>query len=226
MRTAAGRALAPLRARWAQQAQRIDALSLRERVFLFLSIAAVMALVFDSLVLEPLAARAQQRSEARARAIDETNRLREQFRAASRTETDTPAAHLQAQLEAARAERQRLDDALRRASSPSSAEGLSALLQRVLANQPGLLLERLTLLADEPASPAAPGAPAPTALAGLSWQGVELQVQGSYADTHRYLQALERELPALRWGEMQVARSGPDDKPRLLARIHLLKVQP
>ena len=232
------RRLAPLQARWERQAKRIDGLSLRERAILFLSIAAVLAAVFDTLVLSPLSARAKVRSEQQAQQASEVTQLREQYVAASRGGND-PTAQLRDQLEASQAERQRLDGELRNASAVNAAEGLSAVLQRLLAQQPGLVLERLTLLDDTPvampaASPTA-GAPAsapaaqrvtPPPMPGMSWQGVELQVQGSYRDMLRYLQALERELPGLRWGEMKLSATGPNEPPRLLAQAFLLKVQP
>ena len=225
------RRLAPLLQRWERQAKRIDALSLRERAILFLSIVAVLALLFDSLVLSPQSARAKLRSDAQAQQAAEVGKLRTEFVSASGSSTGTPAEQLQAQLESARNERQRLDDQLRQASTVSPAEGLSALLQRVLAQQPGLVLERLTLLDDTPVSlpsagASASGNAAPPSMPGMSWQGVELQLQGSYRDTQRYVQALERELPALRWGEMRLSSGGPNEAPRLLARIYLLKVQP
>ncbi|NCT83425.1 MAG: hypothetical protein GXC94_09800 [Comamonadaceae bacterium] len=210
-----GRRLAPLHAAWQRQARRIDALSLRERAILLLSIVAVLAALFDMLVLSPQAARARQRSEEAARQAAELGQQRQQFVAASQGDGDS-AAPLHRQLAAARAERARLDDALRGAGS--AGEGLPAVLQRLLAQQPGLVLERLRLL-DEAAAGRQPD------LAGLSWQGVELQVQGSYRDAQRYLQALERELPGLRWGEMRLS-TGAGEPPRLQAEIFLLKVQP
>ncbi|KQY82422.1 hypothetical protein [Pelomonas sp. Root1444] len=224
------RRMAPLRAAWERQARRIDALSLRERAILFVSIAAVLAALFDTLVLTPQAARAKQRSEAQARQAAEMTALREQFIAQSRS-ADEPAGQLRRQLDAARAERTRLDDQLRQAGSLSAGEGLSAVLQRLLARQPGLVLERLTLLEDTPvvapaASPAAAQRPDLPLMAGMNWQGVELQVQGRYADAQRYLQALERELPGLRWGEMQLKAVGHGEPPRLQAQLFLLKVQP
>ncbi|WP_457322774.1 hypothetical protein [Roseateles sp. P5_E11] len=224
------RRLAPLLQRWERQAKRIDALSLRERAILFLSIVAVLALLFDSFVLAPQSARAKLRSNAQAQQAAEISKLREQFISASGS-GGTPAEQLQVQLESARNERQRLDSELRQASTVNPAEGLSALLQRVLAQQPGLVLERLTLLDDTPvslpsASASAAGNALPPSMPGMSWQGVELQLQGSYRDTQHYVQALERELPALRWGEMRLSSGGPNEVPRLLARIYLLKVQP
>lgn len=225
--------LAPLIAAWERQARRIDGLSLRERAFLFLCIVAVLAAVFETLVLSPLSDRARQRQQAEARLASEVNTLREQFVVESRDrgDTNTP---LRAQLDTARSERNRLDDAFRRAGSLSEGEGLTVVLQRLLARQPGLVLERLKLLGDVPvelpgaaASSPAATAPAPVpAFAGMSWQGVELHVQGSYVDTQRYLQALERELPGLRWGDLRLVGADGQDAPRLQVQVYLLKVQP
>jgi MSHA biogenesis protein MshJ len=225
------RRFAPWLARWERQAKRIDALSLRERAFLFLCVVAVLVLLFDTLVLSPQAARAKLRSDAQAQQATELSKLREQFISASGSSAATPAAQLQVQLEAARNERHRLEEELRRVSAVSPAEGLSALLQRVLAQQPGLALERLTLLEDTPVglSSAASAPPSsytpPGGMPGMSWQGVQLQLQGNYRDIQRYLQALERELPTLRWGEMRLI-GGANEAPRLIAQVYLLKVQP
>ncbi|MEO6280839.1 hypothetical protein [Roseateles sp.] len=232
--------LAPLRARWDRQARRIDALSLRERAFIFLCIAAVLAALFDSQVLTPLSARDKQRAEAQARQAAEVTQLREQFVAASSNVND-PAGQLRNQLDAARAERLRLEAELRKAGSVSGGEGLSAVLQRLLAQQPGLVLERLALLDDTPvampsvvasaanaanaANASSPAAMLPS-MPGMSWQGVELQVLGRYGDIQRYLQTLERELPGLRWGDMHLSASGTNEPPRLRAQLFLLKVQP
>lgn len=229
--------LAPLIAAWERQARRIDGLSLRERAFLFLCIVAVLAAVFETLVLSPLSDRARQRQQAEARLATEVNALREQFVVESRDrgDTNTP---LKTQLDTARSERTRLDDAFRRAGSLSEGEGLSVVLQRLLARQPGLVLERLKLLEDVPvelpgaaasapgATTTAPAAAAAPAFAGMSWQGVELHVQGSYADTQRYLQALERELPGLRWGDLRLVGGDGQEAPRLQVQVYLLKVQP
>ncbi|WP_457425823.1 hypothetical protein [Roseateles sp. P5_E7] len=228
--------LAPLKARWERQAKRIDALSLRERAIIFISIAAVLAALFDTLVLTPLSARNKLRAEAQASQAAEVTQLREQFVAASSNVND-PAGQLRGQLDAAQAERLRLDAELRKAGSVGGGgEGLSAVLQRLLGQQPGLVLERLALLGDMPvALPAMPAvaASAPAArpatlpqMPGMSWQGVELQVLGRYGDIQRYLQALERELPGLRWGDMQLSASGNNEPPRLRAQLFLLKVQP
>lgn len=217
--------LAPLRAFWERQARRIDALTLRERAILFLSLVAVLAALFDTLVLTPQTARAKQRSDARIQQEAELAQLRELFVTTSRNTSD-PAQALRTQLEAASAERAQLDEQLHKNGSAGAGQDLAVLLQRLLARQPGLVLERLTLLPDAPVAAAQPGASAPAALAGISWQGVELQLQGGYAELQRDMQGLERELPGLRWGEMQLSSSGSAEAPRLRVQVFLLKVQP
>lgn len=230
------RQFGPVITAWERQARRIDALSLRERAILFGCIVIVGVALADSLVMSPLTARARVRSEAQAQQAQELKQLREQFVAASR-ENGAPTDALRTQLDAARAERARLDDALRTAGSVNEGEGLARVLQRLLARQPGLVLERLRLLDDAPVtaapSPAtasaagAPGtAPAAPLMAGMSWQGVELQVQGSYADLQRHVQMIERELPGLRWGELRLSGGDESTPPRLQAQLFLLKVQP
>ena len=222
------RRFAPLLSAWQRQAKRIDALSLRERAILFLCLVAVLAAVFDTLVLTPLSARAKQRNEQQAQQAAELSQLRGQFVTASRAGVADPAVQLQQRLDAAQAERQDLDRALRQGAGASDSEGLSAALQRLLARQPGLLLERLTLLQDTPVTvpAAATGAARPPAMSGMSWQGIELQLQGSYRDMQRYLQSLEHALPGLRWGEIRLNAAAPNEAPRLVAQLFLLKVQP
>lgn len=214
--------LAPWQARWARQARRIDALSLRERVVLFLAIAAVLAALFDSLILSPLQARATQRSDAVARQSAEIKALRDGFVSASR-DSGAPSAPLQAEYAAATQERARLDAAL--AASPAlraeatDPKALPAVLERLLAQHPGLSLNRLALL-DSPGPRASePGLP------GLSWQGVELQVEGPYNALVPYIRALEQQLPGLQWGELRLQGSGQEagGATRLQAQLYLLR---
>ena len=61
------------------QAQRIDAMSLRERVFIFLSAAAVLAALLDSFLITPLSAELQSQAATQAKQVQEIKQLREQF---------------------------------------------------------------------------------------------------------------------------------------------------
>lgn len=222
------RQFAPLLKTWDRYARRIDALSLRERAILFLCVFAVVAALFDRMVLTPQSERARLRGEQQTRQAAELAQLREQFVAASRN-AGAPESALRGQLDAAQGERGHLDAALRAVGSAGGGEGLSVVLQRLLARQPGLTLEKLQLLDDKPVSlPDAASAPQPAmpALASMRWQGVELRIVGSYRDMQRYLQLLERELPGLRWGDLQLKAGSGNEPPRLQAQLFLLKVQP
>jgi MSHA biogenesis protein MshJ len=76
---------------------------------------------------------------------------------------------------------------------------LSKVLVHFLRRHEGLVLVRTsTLAAESRGNDAAAGA------AALRRQGLELTVAGSYAELTRYVQTLERALPALRWGAMKV----------------------
>jgi MSHA biogenesis protein MshJ len=221
----------PWAAGWERRAKRIDALSLRERVILFLGIAAVLAAVLDALVLSPMGARAKQRAAEAAAQTQELKAMREQFIAASRGgERSDALTQMQAQLVAARQERERLDrelastQAAQAAQVGASAEaGLPTLLQALLAQQPGLTLSRLRLL--ESRGPAAPSTVS-LSLPGMGWQGVELQVQGAFAQQQRFVQALERQLPGLQWGELRLSSPTEREAPQLSAQVFVLKVRP
>ncbi|MFO0490564.1 MAG: hypothetical protein ACK5YJ_02100, partial [Curvibacter sp.] len=49
-----------------------------------------------------------------------------------------------------------------------------------------------------------------SAASGVTRQGVELVVSGSYAELVRYVQTLERALPSLRWGAMRMNSESRD----------------
>jgi MSHA biogenesis protein MshJ len=217
---------APLRAAWQRQAKRVDALSLRERAILFLSLAAVLAALLDSLVLSPLGARAKLRSEAARVQAGEVDALRQGFVVASQGGSDAAGERLRAELIEAQRERSRLDSALgQRQSGDLGSAGppaLAAVLQRLLAQAPGLQLSRLTLL------DAAPPRAGDIALPGMRWHGVDLQIQGEYAQQLRYLRELEQQLPGLQWGELRLSApsDGGPQTPRMQAQVFVLQVQP
>jgi MSHA biogenesis protein MshJ len=219
------RKLTPLLAAWERRAKRVDALSLRERAILFLCIAAVLVAVFDSLVLTPLNTKAKSRAEVAALQGNELKQLREQFVQASRGSND-PAAPLLQRLQAAQRERERLDteivasQAATAAVANASDGGLPAVLQRLLAQQPGLNLLRLTLLDDAVPRPGEPQLP------GLRWQGVEMQIEGDFTLQQRYLQSLERQLPGLQWGELRLRAAAPGQPLRLQAQVFVLRMTP
>lgn len=207
-----------MRVWWTKQAERIDALSLRERLFVFFSVLLVLLATADVLWLTPTQAAYRQTQQSQAAQNAELQRLRAEL--ASLAKPEDPSQPLREQL--AQSE-QRLA-ALRQdidALAPATAQGghaLEAVLVQFLQRRPGLrLVSSGTVAAD-----GKPGdAPA---VAGVARRGLQLKVAGPYAELQRYVKSLEQALPYLRWGPMQLAAG--KQVPELTLQVFVLEVQP
>jgi MSHA biogenesis protein MshJ len=191
-----------MKAVWKLQAQRIDALSLRERVIMFVSIAVALGAVADWLVISPaLAERGQLATHIRKQTAELTS-LRGLFTAGhSQPVPDTPLNRLLIAIEQLRSDRTLLDARLRSLlAGRAEMAHLTDVLDRVLRRHERLTLTRLSTVADPP-----PGAAATGNSAAIRWQGVDLTLAGRYFDLMQYLADLERTLPGLRWGELRIA---------------------
>jgi MSHA biogenesis protein MshJ len=197
-------------------AERIDALSLRERALLFAVVLGALLFVALQLVFPPLAAQ-QKRLEGELKAKREQVRL------------------VYAQTEQLVAERGRDRDALNRAriaelkASLKAADGgtgalsrgfvspreMAALVEQVLRRNRGLQLVRIENVApvvlgeSAPAKPdaAAPAKTArePTTSGPLVYKhGLRVEVKGEFADLVRYLQALEGLDWKVLWDEVRL----------------------
>lgn len=223
------------RERLALQAQRIDALGLRERLFLFLAVAAVIGATLDALLITPLnlERRAQQSDQRKQSA--ELQTLRQQFSlAAEQARGDSPSAQLQRMIQAVLAEQAQLNQQtakLADAARPQSAQPaqsaqsaslspLGGLLAELLRQHAGLTLVKLNSLAELPKQAAG------LTVEGWIWQGVEMRVAGDYLVLLPYLQELEQRLPGLRWGEMRVTAQGAGSPSLLQLQLFLLSAKP
>ncbi len=201
-----------MKTRWKNLAKRIDAMSLRERAILFLSLALVMAAVADSLVLSPALAEQQALSDQLKKQANELKALRQQLAQATQPSApDTPQGRLQAEVAQFHARQKVLDsDIQRRMSGPEELAKLPDLLERALRRHARLTLLKLATRNDPPGA-------APTR---LRWQGVDLSVSGSYLDLTNYLAELEKALPGLRWGELHIGTAA--SPPVLSVRLYLV----
>lgn len=179
---------------WALLQTRIDALSLRERVFLFVTLLVLAVLLADVLWLTPAQ---QQHAQWKQRLVaqeGELNQLREQLRAGS-AETGG-GRQLREELAALD---QRLAELEQQIAAVPLGEADQPPLQQVLVHflrrHEGLVLVRTATL------PVEKRQDGPTT---YRRQALELTVAGPYAELTRYMQTLERALPALRWGAMKL----------------------
>ena len=191
-----------MKKQWQLLTGRIDAMQLRERVFLFLTIIISAMALADTLWLTPTQVtqkQAKQRFETQA---TELKRLREELRSAS--ETVDPSKAVRDEIAATNLLLDAINQDIR--SVAPLAQGGPAIEQTLvqfLRRQAGLTLLNTGTL--QPATPPPTGqAPAATAQPTLQRRGLELRVAGSYADLVRYVQTLENALPTLRWGNLQI----------------------
>ena len=194
---------------WKRWSRRIDALTVRERVILFLSIAMAAVAATDAAVLSPRASDQKQLTLKLRAQTTEIEALRQQISRADAA-VQSPAGRALQALREAEAERADLDAEInRRLADGSSGTRLGPLLERVLRRH-----ERLTLLKLQT------GTPVVTQPGALPLQGVELGLRGSYPDLAQYVADLEHNLPGLRWEELSIVRH--DGAAELRTRVALL----
>lgn len=198
-----------------RQAARIDALTLRERAILFVSIAIALVAAADHLVLSPRMAEQKTLATQMRQQSRELGDLRAQAAAAR---ADTPATRIARELEATRNTQRTLDEAMARLQSglsggPGAGTSLPDLLERVLRRH-----ERLTLLRLATVKPGAGAPPEPAPRA------VQIAMRGSYPDLAQYVADTEAALPGLRWGEVAVLRQGSGAE--LSAQVFVVKASP
>lgn len=206
---------------WQQQVVRIDALSLRERAFLFLSVIVVCMALADVLWLSPAQVAHQQATQRFAAQGTELSRLRDELKStaqpvdASKAVRDDIAA-ANARLEAVNQEIKEV------APLADGGPALEQVLVQFLRRQEGLTLLSTSTLKQDVAIPVAPATvAAPT---GLSRRGMELRVAGPYPELVRYVKTLEIALPALRWGALQL--KSEKQPPELTLQVYVVGVQP
>lgn len=208
-----------MKAWWSRQVARIDALSLRERMFLFFSVLLVLLATADVLWLTPAQSAYRQTQQSHAAQSAELQRLRSELSTLSRpVDANQP---LREQLAASE---QRLADLRQQIGTlaPASAAGsraLEAVLVQFLQRRPGLRLVSSGTVAAEGKAADAPAVPA-----GLVRRSLQLKVAGPYAELSRYVKSLEQALPQLRWGPMQLVVK--QQVPELSLQVYVLEVRP
>lgn len=209
---------------WKVLSARIDALSLRERAFLFLSLIAVCVALVDLLWLAPARAGYQQAQQKFVQENVELQRLREELKAkAAQPEPARMARDEINQLNVSIATSNREISAL--SVSSEGAMTLPKVLVHFLRRQNGLTLVRTSnLVAD-----VVPGT-SQSSQAGLVGpsavvrNGLELTVSGPYLELVRYVQTLENAMPTLRWGTFKLVAD--QQPPELSLQVFLVGPQP
>ncbi len=209
-----------MKQRWQQLVTRIDALNLRERVFLFLAVIVCALALADTLWLSPAQmAYTQAKQRVTAQGVELT-RLRAELQGiaqpvdASKVVRDE-IAEINLRLDAVN------EDIKAVAPLAEGGPAIEQALVQFLRRQEGLtLLSTGTVKQDMPSAVPSTGASAPA----LSRRGLELTVSGSYAELVRYVRTLENALPTLRWGTLQLKAT--KQPPELTLQVYVVGASP
>ncbi|HEX7029426.1 MAG TPA: hypothetical protein VF254_02430 [Gammaproteobacteria bacterium] len=176
-------------------AERIDALSLRERAMLMIGAFMVMFLVWDWLLMSEITARSKTISEQIEVTRNGVARLNEAIAITAQVRGGDPDDALRARLAAAERRIAALDAELaRRAGQVIPPGEMAEVLENILERQGRLELLSVKSLPPEALFETEAGAG--TALPGSIYRhGLEMEVEGRYLDVLAYL----RELEALDW---------------------------
>jgi len=192
-------------------ADRLDAMSLRERVLIFLAVAVVIVAIADSALFEPILRRQKTNSQRIQQQQDEIRTMQTQVQAYAQARTGDSANAKRQRLEKRRVELAALDRELAAGQSGLvPPERMAKMLSEIVKRNPGIELISLRSLAATgltqsltPMPGSAPGGPA------LYRHGIEIAVSGSYLTMLNYVGQLER-LPAkIMWGNMELQGTYP-----------------
>lgn len=212
-----------MKKQWLQLLDRIDALSLRERVFLFISIIACVLALADVLWLSPAQTAYKQLTQRFATQSAELDRLRGELRTSTRPVDPAKAVREDIAVATARLDAVNADI---KALVPLDKNGpaLEQVLVQLLRRHDGLVLQGLSTTKAEAAPAASSAGNAVAVPTGLTKRGLELRVTGPYPELMRYVKTLETAMPALRWGALTL--KSEKQPPELKLQVFVVGVQP
>lgn len=202
---------------WRRLAERIDALALRERIFVFAGAVALVLAVGFSLVVDPATSRNRSLQRQALQKQSEASALQSRMLEILQGRQNDPNRAARTRLAELDAELARLDQRIgaeeRKFTAPSQ---MRRVIEEMLSrNRRVKLVDLKTLPAASIEERVASGAPsaAPAAKPAASTRrvyrhGMELTVSGSYLDLLGYLSDLERLPTQLYWGSLDVDATG------------------
>lgn len=186
---------------------RIDAMSLRERTIMFVSLLVALFLLADQVLFPGLRTQQKQLEQQTGSQLSQLHTINDQITRIVRENTEDPDVLLQARLAELKKRYAELEvssaDITRALVSPREMARLTQTLLRdngalQLVKAENLPAEAIPLLETEKA--ATPGAAGPS----VYRHGLRLQVKGRYTDIVRYLHTLERLNWRVMWGEVNL----------------------
>lgn len=193
---------------------RIDALSLRERVLVLAALLAIIAMLWDSLLMHPVETRRKRLAPEVAnlrQEVDRLNRTIEDLASKGRADPDTA---LKDELRQARTGIADLDQQLGGLTKGLIApEEMVQVLKQVLDHTAPLKLVALRTLPAEPLAALVPGEVLPSQ---IFRHGVEIELTGNYLDVVAFLRKVDQMPWRFYWQTLEL---DVEEHPRLKVKI-------
>ena len=211
------------------QFARVNALSLQKRAFLFLSVISICVALVDRVWFSPAEVEHQQLKQTFDKQNAELKRTRDESKLVTKPVDANQA--LRDEITAINIHLGTLNQTIGGVTPVvTEAVSLEQVLVLLLRQYDGLKLLRTSVVAPEATisktsqAPGSVGAGPLVLPSGLTRQGVELTVSGSYIDLMRYVQTLEDALPYARWGSMKLKSDDAANIPPVLTlQLFLLR---
>ncbi|HYS57696.1 MAG TPA: type II secretion system protein GspM [Burkholderiales bacterium] len=187
-----------------RHADRLDAMSLRERVLIFLAVAVVIVAIADSVLFDPILRRQKINSQRVHQQEEEIRTMQGQVQAYAQSQTGDNANAKRQRLEKRKLELAALDRELgARQGELVPPERMAKMLSEIVKRNPDIELVSLRSLPATGFTQSLAAILGPGGLA-LYRHGIEIAVSGSYLKMLTYVGELER-LPAkIMWGNMEL----------------------
>lgn len=209
-------------------AERIDALTLRERGIVFVTVLVLLYFTASSLVFGPLRSQ-QQRLESELKIKrEQVATLNAQVQKIVHNATRDPDKENAEKLKSLRERLGLVDPRLAGVTqSLVSPRDMARFVEQVLTRNRALQVIKVESLEPAPmdAQPAAGKGAAPAAASGVHRHGMRIEVRGRYSDLVKYLRALEAMPWKVFWGQVTLLSEEPPMS-RLTLVIYTLSLHP
>lgn len=194
-----------IRQQLTQLAARLDALTLRERGFVLIAIIAVLFLLWDTFMMQPLYREQDVTEQKIAEKRQSIERLAQTLQEVTQRSGNNPNDRLRLEQEELQRQIQRLDERLgAEAANIISPRRMATVLQEVLRRQKTLRLIAVRSLPAEAVLD--PGSAGTARLPGNIYRhGLEIEVEGKYLDLLSYLHEIESLPHAFVWDQLEIA---------------------
>jgi len=208
-----------MKQRWQRLRDRIDAMSVRERVLLLGTALLLLWAPWQAGLMGPLLQQRRAQAQELETTRSQIDALNQAVQALAAQAQRDPLAEEKLKLEVLEHQRTELDEALRQATAALvEPKQMGEVLETLLREQRSLTLRALASLAPQPLDLGAGANLAPVYRHGLS-----LELEGSYLELLRFLHAVEGLSWGFVWDELEI-EAGEPQRARMRLKLYTMSL--